>query len=145
MRLIGVAELGVGYLIMNTSRISVDTDSGSTVTGITAIINEHIHNNNSSSCIISIPHTTAAITVLTNEEHVANDVIAMLETLVPTGVTYQHASPKHVAAHFFSALIGTSVVIPLEGQRLRLGAYQRIVLIDFEGPSTRNVELTYYT
>ena len=128
---------------MSDSSFCIQTERGATVTDITRVIDGSISNTSASICVISIPHTTAAVAVLTNEKYVSDDVITMLESLVPVSDTYKHASPSHVAAHFFSAMIGTSVVLPIKDRRLKLGEFQRLVLIDFEGPSTRRVDINY--
>jgi len=44
-----------------------------------------------------------------------------------------------VRAHALSALVGPSVTVPVRGGRLALGEFQRIVLLEFEGPRTRAI------
>jgi secondary thiamine-phosphate synthase enzyme len=89
--------------------------------------------------LVAVPHTTAA--VLVNEGHdpdVARDILAGLDRLVPAGAGWRHAegnSPAHVKA----ALVGTSVVLPVEGGRLALGRWQRVFLCEFDGPRRREL------
>ena len=52
-----------------------------------------------------------------------------------------HDSADHVRAHVLSALVGPSVSVPVQGGRLTLGQFQRIVLLEFEGPRERAIEL----
>ena len=120
---------------------SIRTDSGTSVHDITDAVNACLAGTAGSTCVISIPHTTAAVTVLTNEEHVADDTITMFKALLPRDTRTKHASLDHVAAHFYSALVGTSLALPIENARVKLGQYQRLVLIDFEGPSERTIEV----
>ncbi len=46
-----------------------------------------------------------------------------------------------MAAHFLSALVGPSVHVPVRNGTLALGEFQRIVLMEFEGPRHREIEL----
>jgi thiamine phosphate synthase YjbQ (UPF0047 family) len=64
----------------------------------------------------------------------------VLQTLTPT-LAYRHDSPAHVAAHFLSALVGPSVSVPVRDGALALGEFQRIALMEFEGPRRREIEV----
>jgi thiamine phosphate synthase YjbQ (UPF0047 family) len=46
-----------------------------------------------------------------------------------------------VAAHFLSALVGPSLSVPMRDGALALGEFQRIVLMEFEGPRRREIEV----
>ena len=92
-------------------------------------------------CGLFVQHTTCALTVLTNEEGIAEDFLNVLHGLVPQATKYVHDSADHVRAHVLSALVGTSVSVPVRDGRLGLGQFQRIVLVEFEGPRQRTVEL----
>src|SRR5439155_23484091 len=96
--------------------------------------------NSTGACHLYLRHTTAALTVMTWETGVPEDIMDILQTLTPK-LTYRHASPAHVAAHFLSALVGPSVHVPVHDGKLALGEFQRIVLMEFEGPRTRSVEV----
>jgi secondary thiamine-phosphate synthase enzyme len=78
--------------------------------------------------------------ILTGEEGVPEDIMDILQGLVPPRA-YRHDSAAHVAAHFLSGLVGPSVHVPVQGGRLALGEFQRIVLMEFEGPRRREIEL----
>jgi thiamine phosphate synthase YjbQ (UPF0047 family) len=41
-----------------------------------------------------------------------------------------------------SAAIGTSVSLPFEHKKLVLGTWQRVVLVEFDGPRNRELTLT---
>ena len=88
-------------------------------------------------------HTTCALTVLTNEEGIAEDLLNVLHGLVPQTPAYVHDSADHVRAHVLSALVGPSVSVPVREGRLGLGAYQRIILVEFEGPRQRTIEVDF--
>jgi secondary thiamine-phosphate synthase enzyme len=92
------------------------------------------------SCHLFLRHTTAGLMILTGEEGVPEDIMDILQGLVPQRA-YRHDSAAHVAAHFLSGLVGPSVHVPVQGGRLALGEFQRIVLMEFEGPRRREIEL----
>src|SRR5207249_3899203 len=72
-------------------------------------------------CSLFIQHTTCALTVLTNEEGIAEDLLSVLHGLVPQTTAYVHDSADHVRAHVLSALVGPSVSVPVRDGRLGLG------------------------
>ncbi len=93
-------------------------------------------------CLAFLEHTTCALTILTNEDGIAEDLVTVLRDLVPQATDYVHDSADHVRAHVLSALVGPSVSVPVRAGRLALGRYQRVVLLEFEGPRERTVSLT---
>ena len=93
-------------------------------------------------CSLFLQHTTCALTVLTNEEGIAEDFLSVLRGLVPQTSAYVHDSADHVRAHVLSALVGPSVAVPVRDGRLGLGQFQRIVLVEFEGPRERTIQVT---
>lgn len=93
-------------------------------------------------CSLFIQHTTCALTVLTNEEGISEDLLTVLHGLVPQTTAYVHDSADHVRAHVLSALVGPSVSVPVRDGRLALGEFQRIVLVEFEGPRQRMIEVS---
>ena len=94
-------------------------------------------------CNLFTQHTTCALTVLTNEAGIAEDLLNVLHGLVPETTAYVHDSADHVRAHVLSALVGPSVSVPVREGRLGLGAFQRIILVEFEGPRQRTIEVDF--
>jgi secondary thiamine-phosphate synthase enzyme len=93
-------------------------------------------------CHLFVQHTTCALTILTNEEGIAADLITVLHGLVPQTTAYVHDSADHVRAHVLAALVGPSVSVPVRDGRLALGEFQRIVLLEFEGPRERTIDVS---
>ena len=92
-------------------------------------------------CNLFVQHTTCALTILTNEEGIAEDLLSVLHGLVPQTTAYVHAAADHVRAHVLSALVGPTLSVPVRDGRLGLGQFQRIVLVEFEGPRQRTIEV----
>ncbi|MBI3963823.1 MAG: YjbQ family protein [Candidatus Kerfeldbacteria bacterium] len=87
--------------------------------------------------------TTAAVTVMEDEEGIKKDLRALFESWAPENADYEHHKrwgDRNGAAHMKSAIVGTHVCIPLAGGKLKLGRWQQILLIDFdEKPRTREI------
>ncbi len=90
-------------------------------------------------CHLTVLHTTAALTTADLDPGTDLDLLDAFEAMVPK-LRYRHPhDPSHVGDHILSALIGTSVTQPVENGRLVLGTWQRIVLVELDGPRTRQV------
>ncbi len=120
--------------------IEIETRSAREVVDITERVAALLGGAPDGSCHLFLRHTTAGLMVLTGEAGVPEDIMDILQGLVPERA-YRHDSPAHVAAHFLSGLVGPSVHVPVQGGRLALGEFQRIVLMEFEGPRRREIEL----
>jgi len=87
--------------------------------------------------------STAAITTMEYEPGGVQDLQEMLERLIPTRGDYEHNRLNHDTnshAHQRASIIGPSEVVPVIDGRLALGAWQQLVLIDFDDrPRERTV------
>lgn len=93
-------------------------------------------------CQLSVLHTTAALTCADLDPGTDLDLLDAFEAMVPK-LQYRHPhDPSHVRDHILSALIGTNITIPINDGVLVLGTWQRIVLMEFDGPRERRVTLT---
>lgn len=89
-------------------------------------------------CHVYVPHTTAAVVV--NEAadpDVALDLAAAYQAMVPK-IPFAHAEGNS-DSHLLATLLGSSVSIPVENGRLKLGTWQGIFFVDLDGPRTRRV------
>jgi secondary thiamine-phosphate synthase enzyme len=93
-------------------------------------------------CHLFTPHTTAALTLAALPDGASEDLLGVLPQLVPA-FDFQHAPPEHVPGHVLGAIIGASLTIPVEDGKLQLGDVQSVVLLEFQGPATRNVEVRF--
>src|SRR6478672_7511288 len=93
-------------------------------------------------CNLLILHTTAALTTADLDPGTDLDMLDAFEAMVPK-LRYRHPhDPGHVPDHILSALIGTSVSLPVENGRLLLGTWQRVILLEFDGPRERELALS---
>ncbi len=94
-------------------------------------------------CYLNLLHTTAALTTADLDPGTDLDMLDAFEAMVPK-LRYRHPhNPEHVPDHILSALIGTSVALPIEKGRLVLGTWQRVVLVELDGPRQREMVLTF--
>jgi secondary thiamine-phosphate synthase enzyme len=88
---------------------------------------------------IFVPHTTAGVTINEGADpSVARDIVESLRRLVPRHAGYRHGEGNS-DAHIKASLMGSSVLVPVEQGRLRLGTWQSIYLTEFDGPRHRRV------
>ena len=90
-------------------------------------------------CTIFIAHTTASITTADLDPGTDQDMLDAFEEIIPR-LNYRHPhNPSHVGDHIMSSIIGPSVSIPVKDGHLVLGTWQRIVLIELDGPRSRDI------
>lgn len=92
-------------------------------------------------CQVSVLHTTAAVTTADLDPGTDLDMLDAFEHMVPK-LKYRHPhNPAHVPDHILSSLIGTSVAVPVSKGALLLGTWQRVVLVELDGPRDRTLVL----
>ena len=94
-------------------------------------------------CHLSVLHTTAALTTADLDPGTDLDMLDAFAAMVPK-LEYRHPhNPAHVPDHILSALIGTSVSLPVHRGELVLGTWQRVVLVELNGPRQREAVLSF--
>jgi secondary thiamine-phosphate synthase enzyme len=99
-------------------------------------------NSNPVAVLITVPHTTAGITI--NEcadPTVAEDIMEYMEKHIPTSHNFRH-SEGNSDAHIKSTLTGVSKMIPIVNGKMSLGTWQGIFLAEFDGPRSRKICVT---
>ncbi len=99
--------------------------------------------NSSGAVLVLAAHTTCAITTADLDPGTDLDFLNALRHILPE-LRYNHPhDPEHTPDHILSSIIGPSVLIPFEKGQLILGTWQRIVLVELDGPRERNVYLSF--
>ena len=94
-------------------------------------------------CQLSVLHTTAALTTADLDPGTDLDMLDAFEHLIPK-LQYRHPhNPAHMPDHILSTLIGTSLALMLDRGLLLLGTWQRIVLVELDGPRERELVLAF--
>jgi secondary thiamine-phosphate synthase enzyme len=92
-------------------------------------------------CTVFVAHTTCALTTADLDPGTDLDLLQALRHLLPP-LTYRHPhDPQHAPDHLLSSIIGPSVAIPYTRRRLPLGTWQRIILVELDGPRQRTIHL----
>lgn len=126
-------------------RTSFATNSKKQVLDITGEIGGLIQNQplNSGLCHLFILHTTACLTTADLDPGTDLDLLDALDGIIPK-LNYRHPhNPVHVGDHINSSLIGPQVLLPFENKKLILGAWQRVVLIELDGPRKRDTIVSF--
>jgi secondary thiamine-phosphate synthase enzyme len=92
-------------------------------------------------CHLFIQHTTAALTLAAQEPSVATDMLDAFQRLTPV-LEYNHQPAQHTPAHILSATIGASLIVPIRSGTLSLGEFQKVVLVELNGPAERLLEVS---
>ncbi|WP_460125104.1 secondary thiamine-phosphate synthase enzyme YjbQ [Stetteria hydrogenophila] len=94
--------------------------------------------------VVKVPHTTAAVTVNEAEPGLMEDIAEALLKLAPIDYPWRHNRIDNNAhAHIAASIMGDSRVVPVVNGRLVLGTWQRILLVELDGPRRRRVSLYY--
>ncbi len=93
-------------------------------------------------CVVFVAHTTCALTTADLDPGADLDLLQALRSLLPQQ-RYRHPhDPAHMPDHILSALIGPSLALPYANRHLLLGTWQRVVLVELDGPRQRALHLT---
>lgn len=96
-------------------------------------------------CSLFVAHTTCALATADLDPGTDLDLLDALRQLLPD-LNYRHPhDPEHTPDHILSTLLGSSLVIPYARQRLLLGTWQRIILVEFDGPRQRTLHLSTFS
>ncbi|HSH31229.1 MAG TPA: secondary thiamine-phosphate synthase enzyme YjbQ [Candidatus Saccharimonadales bacterium] len=89
-----------------------------------------------------VAHTTAALTTADLDPGTDLDILDAFDQLIPK-LDYRHPhNPAHAPDHILASLIGPSLSLIIENGQLVLGTWQRIVLVELDGPRQRDIVLS---
>jgi len=126
---------------------------------LTDRINEHLRRTDVRDGAVTVfsRHTTAAIKINEAEELLLEDFKHFLRRLCPAEHDYNHNDMSRrkppIAiderpnghSHLMHLLLSTSETIPVSDFRLALGTWQRVFMIELDGPRTREVMVRCHT
>lgn len=94
-------------------------------------------------CLVFVAHSTCAITTIEYEEGAMKDLKRALEIVAPMNENYEHCKKWgdcNGYAHIRAALMKPCLTVPIENEKLILGQWQQIVLVDFDNrPREREI------
>ena len=124
--------------------ITVTTKRKDEIVDITETVETHLHEMNTENgiCFLFVAHTTCALTTADLDPGTDRDLLDALRHLLPK-LSYRHPhDPSHTPDHILSSIIGPSLAIPFTNHKLLLGTWQRVILVELDGPRRRTVHIT---
>jgi secondary thiamine-phosphate synthase enzyme len=128
----------------STKALSVSTKKKDQVLDITDMVEDFLREEGVEQgvCVVFAAHTTCAITTADLDPGTDLDLLNALRNILPE-LRYRHPhDPEHTPDHILSSLIGPSVIVPYANGQLLLGVWQRIILVELDGPRQRTVHLS---
>jgi len=126
--------------------ITITTNSREGLYDITPQVAEYVKESKVKSGFVNVyaQGATAAIMIQENwDESVQEDVVDLLQKLIPRGVWRHDVQDGNADAHLKAGIIGPSETIPITDGKLGLSTWQNIFFCEFDGPrSSRNIMVT---
>jgi len=89
-----------------------------------------------------VQHTTAAITAADLDPGTDLDLLDALQGMLPQ-LQWRHPhDPAHTPDHLLASIIGPGLVVAVKDGAMQLGTWQRIVLLEFNGPQQRAIDVS---
>ncbi len=117
--------------------ITVETDAREKLYDITGDVKEAVSRGEIERgiCSVYVLGATAGIMIQESwDDSVQNDVIDLLQDLIPRGVWEHDRIDGNADSHLKSGLVGPGETIPLREGELNLSTWQNIFLCEFDGP-----------
>lgn len=123
--------------------LSVETRANLDVHDLTDELASLVPEGHDGLAVVTTPHTTVGLVVAPGDPAMLRDFV-QLSKRWPAGLGpfehYEEDNPN-AEAHLQSAVFGTRVVLGVDDGELELGTYQRVLLLELDGPRTRTVRL----
>jgi secondary thiamine-phosphate synthase enzyme len=136
---------------VNMRRLSFETTEPIQFLDVTDQIADVVRRTGVTNGLVSIVsrHTTVAVRIQEAEPLLLEDLLGFLRRLAPSNVHYQHndfrVRTHHMHddespnghSHCLQFLLGTSETVPVMDGELMLGEWQRIFLVELDGPRAK--------
>lgn len=123
------------------AKLVIETHGKDEVVDVTDVIARQVGEASAAEgmCLVFAAHTTCAVTTADLDPGTDQDLLDALRAMAPQ-LHFRHPhDPAHAPDHILASLIGPSVTVPYAGHRLLLGTWQRIVLVELDGPRRRTL------
>ena len=95
-------------------------------------------------CVVFVAHTTCALTTADLDPGTDLDFLNALRRMLPH-ISYRHPhDPSHTPDHILSSILGPSLAIPYQDGQLLLGTWQRVILVELDGPRQRTLHVSSF-
>jgi secondary thiamine-phosphate synthase enzyme len=144
-----------GTFRVASERVELRTEKPLQIIDITELVEERVRRSQVAEGLVSVQslHTTAAVVSNENEPRLLRDFERLLGRLAPEDDHYEHddlearwprPAPderKNGHAHCRALLLGGSLALNVSGGRVDLGGWQRIFLVELDGPRPRTISI----
>lgn len=141
--------------ICHHTTIRVDTERPTQFIDLTADLDAFVAASGVQSGLLNVQslHTTAAIVVNEHEPLLLGDMAGLLERLAPVDGVYRHdnitlrtvncviGEPPNGHSHCRALLLAPAAALNVVEGHLQLGRWQRVLLVELDGPRAREVSL----
>lgn len=138
-------------LAVGLRRLVIETDAPVQFLDITARVGDLVRAMGLRDGTVTVfsRHTTASVRVQEDEPLLLEDLTEFLQRLAPRNAYYRHNDFRIRTAHMhddespngnshcLQLLLGTSETIPVADGELQLGTWQRVFLVELDGPRPR--------
>lgn len=134
--------------IVHCDSFNVSLQTGPDVADVTAALDRIVSASGvaDGSAHLTVIGSTGSITTIEYEPGAVEDLKRAITRLAPPDIRYAHEMTWHDGnghSHVQSALLGSSMVVPIRGGQIRLGTWQQVVVINHDNrPRRRPVEVT---
>jgi len=126
---------------MPTHQLTLSTGGRRQIVDITSQVAAAIADAGDGLVCVSVPHCTCAVYVNENESGLVQDTLALIDKL-SQGAWRHDRIDSNADAHLAATLIGNAVCLPIHSGKLVLGTWQRVMLVELDGPRRRTVHVT---
>jgi len=123
----------------------IETSKKTEVVDITQKIEKIVDKSNVKNgiCLIFLPHATASMILEEAESGLMEDIEKLVQKNFPRGMGYKHDRiDDNASSHLASGFIGQSRILPIKNGNLVRGTWQRPMLLELDGPRTREISVT---
>jgi len=124
--------------------ITITTRQKDEVVDITETVETHLREMQPANgvCVVFVAHTTCALTTADLDPGTDIDFLNALRHMLPH-ISYRHPhDPSHTPDHILSSIIGPSLALPYINHKLLLGTWQRVILVELDGPRRRTLHIS---
>jgi len=123
-----------------TKSFNVSTKGFTDIVDVTSEVDKILRESNLSdgSVLVFVPGATAGITTIEYEPGLLKDYPEFFEKLAPSNQRYHHDDTWHDGngfSHIRASLQGASFTVPFTQNKMLLGTWQQIILVDFDNRS----------
>lgn len=93
-------------------------------------------------------HTTCSVFINETQNALHTDIKSFLEQIVAREANWKHNDPEHsdcdrmnADSHLRAMLLGHSLTLQISAGEVVLGQWQRVLMVELDGPRTRTVRL----